>query len=45
MAREPDKDDFDFPPTAHPGREAFTFGLFALAIVALVVWGCWKLIS
>jgi hypothetical protein len=38
-------DDFDFPPTAHPGREVFTFSLFVLMVVALVVWGGWKLIS
>ena len=38
-------DDFDFPPTAHPGRELFTFSLFVLLITALVVWGSWKLIS
>ena len=38
-------DDFDFPPTAHPGRELFTFSLVALFIVTIVVWGCWKLLS
>ena len=38
-------DDFDFPPTAHPGRELFTFSLFVLMVVALVVWGGWKLIT
>jgi hypothetical protein len=38
-------DDFDFPPTAHPGRELFTFSLFALSIITIVVWGCWKLLS
>lgn len=37
--------DFDFPPTLYPGRELFTFTLFVLMIVALVVWGGWKLIS
>jgi len=37
--------DFDFPPTLYPGRELFTFSLFVLIIVALVVWGGWKLIS
>jgi hypothetical protein len=42
--RESD-DDFDFPPTAHPGRELFTASLFVLLIMALVVWGGWKLIS
>jgi hypothetical protein len=42
--RESD-DGFDFPPTAYPGRELFTFGLFVLMIMALVVWGGWKLIS
>ena len=43
-AREYD-DGFDFPPTAHPGREAFTFSLFVLLIITAVVWGGWKLIS
>ena len=43
-ARESD-DGFDFPPTAHPGRELFTASLFVLLIMALVVWGGWKLIS
>ena len=38
-------DDFDFPPTAHPGRELFTASLFVLLIIALFVWGGWKLIS
>ena len=42
--RESD-DGFDFPPTAHPGRELFTASLFALVITTLVVWGSWKLIS
>ena len=39
------QDDFDFPPTLYPGRELLTFSLFVLIIVALVVWGGWKLIS
>jgi hypothetical protein len=43
-AREYD-DGFDFPPTAHPGRELFTFSLFVLLIVTFAVWGGWKLIS
>lgn len=38
-------DDFDFPPTAHPGRELFTFTLFVLLVISLSVWGGWKLIS
>jgi hypothetical protein len=38
-------DGFDFPPTAHPGRELFTFSLFVLLIITFVVWGGWKLIS
>ena len=38
-------DGFDFPPTAHPGRELFTFSLFVLLIITAVVWGGWKLIS
>ena len=42
--RESD-DGFDFPPTAHPGRELFTFSVFILLIIALLAWGGWKLIS
>ena len=50
-ARELDHDfgfseeDFDFPPTLHPGRELFTFSLFVLMIMSLGIWGGWKLIS
>ena len=43
-AREFD-DGFDFPPTAHPGRELFTSCFFVQLITALVIWGGWKLIS
>jgi hypothetical protein len=43
-AREYD-DGFDFPPTAHPGRELFTFSLFILLIITLLAWGGWKLVS
>ncbi len=39
------ENDFDFPPTLHPGRELFTFSLFVLIVVALGIWGGWKLIS
>ena len=39
------ENDFDYPPTLYPGRELFTFSLFVLMILALVVWGGWKLIS
>jgi hypothetical protein len=38
-------DGFDFPPTAHPGRELFTASLFVLLIISLLVWGGWRLIS
>jgi hypothetical protein len=38
-------DGFDFPPTAHPGRELFTASLFFLLIMGLLVWGGWKLFS
>jgi hypothetical protein len=38
-------DGFDFPPTDHPGRELFTASLFVLLVLALLVWGGWKLIS
>jgi hypothetical protein len=44
VTRESD-DGFDFPPTAHPGRELFTFSLFILLIITLLAWGGWKLIS
>ena len=37
-------DDFDFPPTAHPGRELFTASLFVLVILTFVVWGGLNLI-
>jgi hypothetical protein len=43
-ARELD-DGFDFPPTAHPGRELFTASVFVLLIISLLVWGGWRLIS
>ena len=43
-ARETD-DGLDFPPTAHPGRELLTASLFVFLIIALLVWGSWKLIS
>jgi hypothetical protein len=43
-AREYD-DGFDFPPTAHPARELFTFSVFVLLIITFLVWGGWKLIS
>ena len=35
----------DFPPTAHPGRELSTAILFVLLVLALLVWGGWRLIS
>ena len=39
-------DDFDFPPTAHPwSASCSTASLFVLLIIALFVWGGWKLIS
>lgn len=38
-------DDYDLPPTAHPGCELFTFNLFVLPIMTLAVWVGWKLIS
>lgn len=37
-------DDFDFPPTAHPGRELSTASLFVLVILTFVVWGGLNLI-
>ena len=42
--RESD-DGFAYPPTAHPGRELCTASLFVLLILALEIWGVWKLIS
>ena len=44
VAREFD-DGFDFPPTAHPGRELFTSCFLFQLTLALVIWGGWKLIS
>jgi hypothetical protein len=38
-------DGFDIPPTAHPGRELFTSCFFVQLIMAIVLWGGWKLIS
>jgi hypothetical protein len=38
-------DGHDFPPTAHPGRELFTGCLFVLLVLALLIWGGWKLMS
>lgn len=38
------EDDFDFPPTLHPGRELFTFSLFVLSIMSFGIWCGWKLI-
>jgi hypothetical protein len=29
-------DEFDFPPSAHPGRELFTAGLCVLLVLALL---------
>lgn len=40
-----DDDDYEFPPTAHPGREALTMGLafIGLMAVGLWLWGlAWK---
>jgi hypothetical protein len=42
--RESD-DGFDYPPTTYPGRELFTASLFVLLIIALAIWGGWKLTS
>jgi len=44
-ARAFPENDFDFPPTLHPGRELFTFSVFVVMTVTVVVWGGWKLIS
>jgi hypothetical protein len=45
MSQRPDDDDFEFPPTAHPGREVFTFALAVLVVLFLLVWGGWTLFS
>lgn len=37
--------DYDFPPAEHPGRELFTMSLFALCVLAFVVWAGWKLFA
>ena len=36
-------DGFDFPPTLHPVRELVTFSIFMSGVIALIVWGGWKL--
>ena len=38
-------DEFDYPSTAYPARELFTFGLFVLAIITFTVWAGLNLIS
>jgi hypothetical protein len=38
-------DGFDFPPTLHPVRELVTFSIFALGVIALLVWGGSKLLQ
>jgi hypothetical protein len=43
-ARESD-DGFDFPPTAHPGRELVTGSLFVFVMMTFVAWVGWKLTS
>ena len=35
----PDDDGYDFPPSAHPGRELFTGCLFVVLMIAAIVWG------
>jgi hypothetical protein len=44
VAAQESDDDFDFLPTAHPGREVFTASLFVLLIIAFFVWAGSKLI-
>jgi hypothetical protein len=43
-AAQDSDDEFDFMPTAHPGREVFTASLFVFLIIALFVWAGSKLI-
>ena len=38
-------DGLDFPPTLHPVRELVTFSIFALGVIALLVWGGSKLLQ
>jgi hypothetical protein len=38
-------DGFDFPPTHHPVRELVTFSMFVSGVIALLVWGGWKLLQ
>jgi hypothetical protein len=38
-------DGFDFPLTLHPVRELVTFSIFALGVIALVVWAGSKLLQ
>ena len=45
MGRDPDDEDFDFPPTEHPVRELLTMSFFAVVILAFLIWLGWSLIS
>ena len=44
-ARNSYDDGFDFPPTAHPVGEFVTASIFVLAVIVLMVWAGWKLLS
>ena len=44
-ARNYSDDDVDFPPTAHPVGEFVTASIFVLAVIVLMVWAGWKLLS
>jgi hypothetical protein len=37
-------DDFEFPPTARPGREVFTKSLSVFLLITFMASGGWKLI-
>jgi hypothetical protein len=40
---EEDDDWLDFPPSRYPGREAFTFSLTLVCVIAGVTYGAWKI--
>jgi hypothetical protein len=38
MTNDPDDDGYDFPPSAHPGRELATFVLVVVLVLAFIFW-------
>jgi hypothetical protein len=45
MDDDPYHDDYDFPPSEHPGREMATMGCAALLVLGLIVYAIWKLVA